>query len=922
MPRIPAALSLSALLLAFTMMPVEAKDDIPFAEKLAERGYFDLAKEVCDQIRNNPKSSKDDKAAIQIVEAQINKSMADVERDADKKKKYFEDAIQAYEAFIKNNPNHPNLASAQFKIAELYQAKGSNIIEQMKAEGDKGKRAQMASEADVIFKAAADYLERLVRVFHGDPKFETELMQARYLQCVGYYLHSSLYFDDPGRQGPLAKKGISLIEEMQWSYPEDLVFMFDLWVYKGLSFQCVKEYNNALEAFSTGGALYDMVAGTDHKDNGYVVSIISRAHYFGAQCANDASKFKEAIQFADGLLKKYPNLKSERFGLACKIEKGKALAGMGITGEAMKILNEVVATGGFWGNEAATVMNKLSGGRASRLPPEVLLALADSKLQEEDYLGAIRHAQGVLGAVRTKEDAEKFVPLALYKIGTCFAYLDRPYESAIAFGDMAKRYPKAAISPRAAFEAAKCYSQIAGATGAAFDDAQYDAALSFLTKTFPGSKEAKNVQFLVAKRKEDKSRENPKLLIEAAEEYAKVPPAAEQLYELALSRVGFCYYIYARQLWSEQIRNVADDAAKEALRKEVRAQFDKGSKGFDVYLQYIKKEKTIDKSQEDERKELQYGCLDCLAHIYLHPAVKTPEKVFEIFKDIEVEYADKPEKISKAWTLMIQADLDRGKVREAEDRFNQMLEKYGATRRIPLAAKDVGFAFESEAEEAAAAGDTAKASEFRTKAAGYFFVWLAESKKRGIAVSMTETNAAGDKLYSLALETKDEGTFRKAVDVFQQMKDRAAAGEKLPIDDWKMDWKMGECLLLLKDYKTAQPIFEKLYKDKPEMGMIHQQLAEVYVGLADAGEAKYRDEAMSLVGRLVSMVDAASEPWWRSQGLLCKLLFDAGKYEELAVKMKSIRLTYPEFDKDRYGAKAMLEQVEKRLAGKGIKIDK
>lgn len=901
---------------AFTSTMAAAKDEIPFAEKLAEKGYFDLAQSVCEELKNSASAKPEDKKAIVLVEAQINKSMADSERDPEKKKKFFEDAVKGYETFIKDNPTHPQLASAQFKIAELYQSKGQGMVDVLKAETDKAKRQAIVTEADQIFKSSTDYLEKLIQKFHGDSRWENELTQARYLLCVGYYLHASLFIDDASRQSALAKKAISLIEEMQWSYDEGLIFMFDLWVYRGLAHQCLKEYERALESFRTGGNLYDSVADTEHYNNSFVVSIISRAAYFGAQCAIEAKKFDDAIAFVDDFLKKYPGEKDVRFGLACRIEKGKALYLSNRTAEGSKELNLVVVKGGFWGNEAAQALNKLSGAGGSTLSPDVYLALADSKIGEDDYIGGIRAAQRVLGAAKTKEDQQKYIPQALHKIGICYSLLDRPWEAATAFGVLAKRYPKADMASRCAFEAARSYSTIAGASGNPGDDALYDEALKYLTATFPDSKEAKNVQFLVAKRLEDKAREDKKKLLEAAEQYAKVSTSAGPLYELALSRVGYCYYQYARAIHAEELKTAKDDAGREAAKKKALEYFDKGIKGFNVYMQFIEKEKVIDPKLLNERRELTYGCMDCLANMYMHAAVNTPDKVLDLFKNVHVDFADKPEKIAKAWTLMIQADLRRGKVVEAETRFRELMEKFAEDKRITLAAKEVGFAFEGVADDVKAK-DAAKASEMRKKAAEYFYIWLTESKKRDVKVPLKEMNAAGDKLFSIALEEKAPEAFKQSIQIFQWIKERAGADEKLPVDEWKIDWKIGECHLSLKEYANALPIFEKLKIDKPEMGVIHQELAEIYVGMADQeGKLEYRDKALDIVANLVARIDKGSEPWWKSQGMLAKLLYDSGKYPDAALKIKGIEMAYPSFDNDTYGVKTQMLDLKKKLANK------
>ena len=907
MRRLTQVMPLLALALILAASPVIARDEIQFAEALADQGYFELAQEVCESIRDHRRTSVHDQAAVELVAIRILQAHAEAEPDCDRKSLLYDHAVRSCEKFVAGHPTHALALVAGLRIAELRHAQGALLVERIEREPDAARRAPLVAGADRLFQECSARLQELARSCAGPPPREPEHMQARYLACVGACLHAGIFVDDAKHRSELARQAIALIDDMQWNYPEDLVFLFDLWIYKGLAWQFLGDAAQALDAFVRAGALLDQVSPAEAA-NPYVVRIVSRARSLAAHSANEQNKHQVSIDLVDGLFRKLPSLMADPAGVACRLEKARALAALGRGNEAVRELEPIVAAGDRRAGEAATLLAECHDASGTTPSPNALLALADVKLAAEDWPAAAEYARRAAASAPPAEEA-KLVPPALYRLGLAHAGMERLREAADAFRELARRFPAHPLAPRAAFEAAKCLSRIAGAGGDPGDRQRYDEAIRFLSATFPDSREARNVQFLVAQRLEDNARSDPADLLRAADEYAKVAPEAGELYEIALTRAGFCAYLHGRRLWSRS------PEAPQTNAKEVSDSFERAARSFDAFLAHIRIGPAADPERARQRLALRYGCLDCLAHIALHPAVAAPARVHELFRDAEEAFRDTPENVAKSLVLCLQADLALGDAAAAEERFARLCERFPSSRPLPGAARDLALALESLAGRASA--EPPRASELRRKAAHYLSLWLTESARLGLDVPRADRSAVGERIFRLAREEKSPELFRAAADLFRQIK----AGNAAPgPDDWQLDWNIAECLLALEDWQACLPLYERLRTEKPDMALLLQQLAQVYAGLAAAGDAGYRKKAFDLAASLLARTEKASEPWWKSQAIVARFLFAAGNYQELAAKLRTLRLAYPDYDGNRFGAKDAMTALERELADKGIEV--
>ena len=130
--KLPLGLTAAAVLLSMSAAAFAGDDDFDFADGLSRRGYSDLAREVFENLINDPKSSPQRKAegqyGLAILAHNDAKLQAAVRNDKLRKsmeevQKLFDVADKVFEKFVTDNPSHPRALEAKLSRAKLLQDK-------------------------------------------------------------------------------------------------------------------------------------------------------------------------------------------------------------------------------------------------------------------------------------------------------------------------------------------------------------------------------------------------------------------------------------------------------------------------------------------------------------------------------------------------------------------------------------------------------------------------------------------------------------------------------------------------------------------------------------------------------------------------------------------------------------------------------
>ncbi len=140
--------------LAFAQEP----DDFSFAKRLAYRGWFDLAKDVCDRIEKDTSLPRDVRSSLPILLAEIDLAKADREQDIEKQMAHITESITRLQKFIADEGNHPRIFEAQINIGYLKSRKAKSLVDQLET-------ARSADHHDRLRKEAAALYEEVTQDF-------------------------------------------------------------------------------------------------------------------------------------------------------------------------------------------------------------------------------------------------------------------------------------------------------------------------------------------------------------------------------------------------------------------------------------------------------------------------------------------------------------------------------------------------------------------------------------------------------------------------------------------------------------------------------------------------------------------------------------------------------------------------------------
>jgi hypothetical protein len=155
---------------------------LEFARALRDNGLPDVAADYLQSLSSR-KLPSDLAALIPLEAARARLDVAVQEGDSKKRNQQFASARAAYEAFVKNNPNHPRSAEAKLDLARLVAFQGKHLLDQARRQDSKSARKDMTAQAGQLFKEAADQLSKAAAEINKrlgqllDPKTDNERAQ-------------------------------------------------------------------------------------------------------------------------------------------------------------------------------------------------------------------------------------------------------------------------------------------------------------------------------------------------------------------------------------------------------------------------------------------------------------------------------------------------------------------------------------------------------------------------------------------------------------------------------------------------------------------------------------------------------------------------------------------------------------------------
>lgn len=443
-----------------------AQDDYNFGSGLAERGYFDLAKEVFDRLVNNPSTPPEKRVEGELGKLQIRVLELEREGDSARRLEMAGAVAKEIEDYISKNSSNPRTIQAYSLLTDVYQLVGKTHIANKEN-----------SKAEEAFKKAVDVCRKLIdqlrSAFESEKnedkkrELERQKMFAEYTYITAMFYQLDAFKGDPGRTGEMeetVRKLEKFFEEFMWNYEAYLLAM-DASIFMGRIYQIMAEMlagsdvgkseNYWKKCFMWIGKGKGPAENKEYREDVEVREICLRTIYYemvariayGNALRQRSGPFKkqfeDAIALGDKAFKMYPYAKTDPWGVRIQIEQAKAFFRLGEQGKAKSITNQLLQSKDQKIRDMVmSVFADLAGGMVS---PKEAVDIAEESFNRQIFYVAIRQFREALASMRDPADRQKLAPRCWLRIGQIYYLLGRDFEAIAALS--ALEQPEFANTP-------------------------------------------------------------------------------------------------------------------------------------------------------------------------------------------------------------------------------------------------------------------------------------------------------------------------------------------------------------------------------------------------------------------------------------------------------------------------------------------
>ncbi|MCI0340304.1 MAG: hypothetical protein L0216_04010 [Planctomycetales bacterium] len=890
-------------------------DDIKFGDALARRKFYALAGHVFKRVLADPKSTPGQKANAELGLVAIFTAKARAERDPDKQKALFDEALKKFDEILQK-PGATPTVQAKFQYAALLTDKGDSLVDAMERADTTEQQDSLKAEARKVFGQVADLFGEFVK--DALPKFqsakdletgrmdrtkcpedmENDLIQAWLSQAEALYKRGMI--SDPQARDKDLRQALEVSGEFGWEFEDKIP---GLW---GAILQ--GQIHSGLGKFQDAAARLKGVweFKLDPEDMPKIENPRFVACWRLTEVHVKAGEHQKALEAVARLEKEFPSYLDKDAGQDAALARGDAYAGMqdfnSAIGEALKVV------GARYPMRYAKALKKLAGW--SSMDPSAgakIKVLQGRGFRQqafdrpERYLDAIASFQEAAAAIQTPEELKEWGVLVWKEIGECFFALDRYTEAGLAYqrgASVNRDDPQAA---ECAYWAFRSFQERFKVSKDAFDKQHYRDARQRLMNDFPKSPQVGDLPFFEAKDLEDDGK-----YLEAAKAYELVKPDS-RLYEVGLVKTGSCYY-------REYLR-LADEAKAKGGGAPPTEYLDKSEKYLKEFLQKTQGE--MPKETEPE-KVTQRKVARGLATFFLGRVAEARQawaKVLEILAG----FAESQKAIGQ---LTIGADglymelsalVELKRPPEADAKFQELKAYLPTYRFLGVAGQKVGKLFDTEADRLEKDGKTDEAIAKRRHAAWLLYQWLMDDGKAqnkdnllGVAARVKEVadtiRKAGEKGDLSSTDLEDEGRFFQAAgQLYTLLRTKAA---KLALDgatQERIDRELGESLYAraqlldhvgdrdasTAEWQAALNLLQAMHRKFPKTIAVIRRLADAYMRLDKP------EDALKLWMDLVKAYKEGTSDWFEAKYYQFEALLRMGKQKEVQGLLENIRLLYP-----------------------------
>lgn len=537
--------------------PVRAQDDYNFGSGLAERGYFDLAKEVFDRLVNNPSTPPEKRVEGELGKLQIRVSELERESDGARRVEMAGTVAKEIEDYIARNSANPRTIQAYSLLTDVYQLVGKTHL----AEKDSGKAEEAFKKAVDVCRKLIDQLRSAFEAEKDETKkreLERQKMFAEYTYITAIFYQLDAFKSDASRAGEMeeiVRKLEKFFEEFMWNYEAYLLAM-DASIYMGRIYQIMAELlagsdvgkseNYWKKCFMWIGKGKGPAENKEYREDPEVreiclrtiyYEIVARIGYGNALRQRQGpfkKQFEDAIALGEKAFKLYPYAKADPWGVRIQIEQAKAYFRLGEQGKAKSITNQLLQSKDPKIRDMVmSVFADLAGGMVSA---KEAVDIAEESFSRQMYYVAIRQFREALGTLRDPAERQTLAPRCWLRLGQIYYRLGRDLEAVAALS--ALEQPEFAASAEAKEAVEPKYRALRRLERITQDKDLREVLTKFkekmVTLGLAGDAEARDIAIDL---------ENQKKWPEADQAWQKLLASKNpKTRQEAMSRIGFCRY--------------------------------------------------------------------------------------------------------------------------------------------------------------------------------------------------------------------------------------------------------------------------------------------------------------------------------------------------------------------------------------------
>ncbi len=906
-----------------TMSDAPGQNDVSYTRRLADYGYFELARHNLKQIRNREDASEGLKSYIPVLSSYISIKKADRTEDLIPRIQSIEDGLADLKSFVNNNSGHPRISDARRTYGETLR-KAAKLW----------KRAlqEQPDEVEKGLQKAVQHLKQAVKVYgtlSSSAEDDFEACELKLDQIIVRHELNRLYMvgGKTKKRLKLLKKVLNSLGDYLWSdcaSSHDLL-KFRARTYTGLAHleigeihgnrdntQKAKSHQSDAETYlDSVTQLIEVLKQRDPAEINQptfavVNNLVLRAYKNWVDLFYEGGKRQAALTKIGELQSKYANW-SHPFqrgtvrpisfdpGRDMLLVKANILWEQGTRQEAIKLVKRLSNQEGEAADKAQELVEKWSESLGpDPLTMQEILDRVDENVADSSFSNALEFIRTGLNRIDSQEQQIRWAWRFLDRKARVYAEMERWYEAAQMYTHIHERFHEILSLPlerdnkqnrtavenilkndkndfqtfrdlvlRANYQAARSYGMVRAKSGFAEDEKQYQELLTHLSNEHPDSTWAQRTVVLSGKLLREKGQYD-----QAIERYKGAEPGTE-VWEMSRIGTGLTYYQKGKSL-------------EDSKPEDARTAFLKAAEELQKLLNYLRDQSGLSSGQKNRA----WSALNISAFAYLRNSVDQPQQVLDLLSNSTLSQFDvSGESRAKAYKHRMNAWIKKDSPEEVASVAEQLYRNHPEAPASIQALGNAASYFESKRKEASSEENR---KTFHKREISFYYRWI--TRKMMTGASEKNVLSIAVKLLEYAMNSGDQEALNRSKTLLTTLSTGNFEGTSVqltgePVDREVIKEQLASVHMELGNLERARSLYDQLLEEDSSTLSVLLGRSQLYIEqMKRALEEEQREELKALAGeaeqfisnRLIEVAEEDSDTWFLGWKLLSEVKLLSG----------------------------------------------